>query len=160
MPTEAPVIAQLQAQAWRAAGMAELLPTPNEAQQAWSEALIAPPLASYRVLVATTDDHRELVGFAALGPSDDPDAEPTDGLVGEFAIIQTGHGHGSRLVQAIADTLSADGFERATWWLASTDDTLRSFLTGSGWAPDGAHREIGDENGHRIKQIRMLTSLV
>ena len=56
--------------------------------------------------------------------------------------------------------MRADGFERATWWVGSTDDALRSFLAGSGWAPDGAHREIGTEDGSAVlRQVRLHTGL-
>ena len=68
-------------------------------------------------------------------------------------------GHGSRLLNAVVDTIRADGFRRVTVWVNSTDDVLRAFYTDSGWAPDGAHRELdlyGDESV-RIKQIRLHT---
>ena len=71
-----------------------------------------------------------------------------------------GRGNSSRLEHAVIDTLRADGHVLARWWLRSTDDTLRAFLTESGWAPDGATREVGNEEGTvRLKQIRLHTSL-
>ena len=69
-------------------------------------------------------------------------------------------GHGSRLLNACADTLRADGFTTAAWWVLAGDDELRAFLGSAGWAPDGAHREIGSEDASiRIKQIRMRADL-
>lgn len=162
LPAEASRVAELQRDAWQDRGVAGSLPDPDEATSLWTTAILRPPLASYRVLVALDASKTVLTGFAALGPSDDPDAEPRDAMVGEFAVA-AGHrreGHGSRLLQALVDTLRADGFERVTWWLASTDDTLRAFLLGAGWAPDGAHREIGTEDGSlRLKQTRMHTGI-
>ena len=56
--------------------------------------------------------------------------------------------------------MMADGFTRATWWVPSTDDPLRRFLVSAGWAPDGAHREVGSEDGvATVKMIRMHTAL-
>lgn len=130
--------------------------------QAWFEAITRPPLASYRVLVAI-DHAAGVVGFAAIGPSDDPDAEPTDALVAEFCVHpdHLGAGHEDRLLHAVADTLRADGFVRATWWVRTDDDGTRGFLTASGWAPDGGHQEIGDEDDRlRLKQVRLHTRLV
>ncbi|SPF69233.1 Acetyltransferase (GNAT) family [Propionibacterium ruminifibrarum] len=160
MADEAERIAELQAGAWARAGLAAQLPDPAAMSAAWLSAIVAPPLATYRVLVATAQDHRTVLGFAAIGPSEDPDADPTDAVVGEFVIGRTGRGHGSRLLNAVVDTLRADGFERATWWVPTTDDDLRAFLTGSGWAPDGAHREIGPEDGSTsLRQVRLHTAI-
>ncbi len=127
----------------------------------WASAITRPPLATLRVLVAT--EAGRPVGFAAVGPSDDDDARPgQDALVAEFVIDPAAQrrGHGSRLLHAVADTLRADGFTRATWWVPSTDDPLRRFLVSAGWAPDGAHREVGSEDGvATVKMIRMHTAL-
>ncbi|SYZ34059.1 GNAT family N-acetyltransferase [Propionibacterium australiense] len=160
MADEAGRIAELQAGAWARAGLGDQLPGHAVVSATWLSAITAPPLASYRVLVATAEDHRTVLGFAAIGPSEDPDAEPTDAVVGEFVVGRTGRGHGSRLLNAVVDTMRADGFERATWWVPTTDDGLRAFLTGCGWAPDGAHREIGPEDGSvSLRQVRLHTAL-
>ncbi|WP_276697845.1 GNAT family N-acetyltransferase [Propionibacterium acidifaciens] len=160
MADEAGRIADLQTGAWARAGLAGHLPGPAAMTAKWLSAITAPPLASCRVLVSTTPDRRTLTGFAAIGPSEDPDAGPADAVVGEFVVGRTGRGHGSRLLNAVVDTMRADGFERATWWVGSTDDALRSFLAGSGWAPDGAHREIGTEDGSAVlRQVRLHTGL-
>lgn len=127
---------------------------------AWHEAITRPPLAACRVLVAVEDDR--VVGFATTLPSDDPDATAgVDGLISEFIIdpVARGRGHGSRLLNACVDTLRADGFARATTWVRSTDDAGRRFITESGWAPDGSHREIGTEDGTRMKQVRLHTDI-
>lgn len=69
-------------------------------------------------------------------------------------------GAGSRLVNAAVDTLRADGFTRATWWVRTTDDVLRAFLSEAGWAPDGAHRETGTEDEQtRVKEVRLHTDI-
>lgn len=164
MPAEAAQIAQVQyahLSTSRAAAALGGLSVP-EMTTAWFEAIVTPPLAIYRVLVAL-DEAARVVGFAAIGPSDDPDAEETDALVAEFCIHpdELDRGDEDRLLHACVDTLRADGFELAAWWLDATDDATRRVLTESGWAADGAHREIGDEDGLvRIKQIRMRTALV
>ncbi|SER49994.1 Ribosomal protein S18 acetylase RimI [Propionibacterium cyclohexanicum] len=162
MPAEATRLAALQREAWSQGGLAEFLPSPSQVANSWREAIVHPPLASYRLLVAVDAMKTEPIGFVAVGPSDDPDAGPRDGLVGEFVVSprHRGAGHGSRLLHAAVDTLAADGFVRATWWLLSNDDALRGFLTSAGWGPDGAHREIGTPDGSiRLRQIRMHTGI-
>ena len=129
---------------------------------AWQAAIARPPLASFRVLVAL-DGAGDVVGFAAVGPSDDPDAEHSDALVAEFCVRpdMRGRGHEDRLMHAVADTLRADGFTRATWWVVTDDDDTRTMLVESGWEPDGAHQEVGSEDGQlRVKQVRLHASLV
>ncbi|HEX2175041.1 MAG TPA: GNAT family N-acetyltransferase [Nocardioidaceae bacterium] len=128
----------------------------------WSEAISRPAQARNRVLVAL--DRATVVGFALTAAADDPDADPArDGQVAEF-VVDPGHqraGHGSRLVQACADTLRADRFGRATIWVTSTDDALRGFLAEAGWAPDGAHRELDltGDGSTLVKQVRLHTDL-
>lgn len=165
LPVEAATIAEIQ-RAWLATQprFAALLKELDVARmgEAWLMAITRPPLASYRVLVALSSDD-EVVGFAAVGPSDDPDAELTDGLIAEFCVHPEHRdvGHDDRLMHAAVDTLKADGFTRATWWLNADDDATRTLLTESGWAADGAHQEVGDEDEQlRIKQVRLHTSLV
>lgn len=166
LPAEAEAIGAVQLAAWRSA-YAGLLPAEvldqldaEQFAQTWRSALLSPGQARNRVLVAL--DHERVVGFAATTAADDPDADPaTDALVAEFCVHpdETRAGHGSRLLHAVADTLGADGFSRATIWLNATDDTLRGFLTESGWAPDGAHRELDlyGDGTVRVKQIRLHT---
>lgn len=165
MPHEAQRIAHLQHQAWSAdpvgaRALAQI--TLEEMAQAWSASIVRPPLATYRILVATRPDGTrlgEVIGFAAICPSDDPDADPGVGLVAEFIVDAAVPGaHADQLLNAVVDTLRADGFARATWWLASTDDRLRDFLTGAGWGPDGAHRELGDDVAV-LKQVRLHTDI-
>lgn len=165
---DAPGIAAVQVRAWRAA-YADLLPADAlaalDAEQmaaAWRASLVQPQDARNRVLVAL--ERNRIVGFAITGPATDPDCDPVaDGEVSEFSVEpdEQRKGHGSRLVQACADTLVADRFARAVTWLSSTDDALREFLAGAGWAPDGAHREL-DLHGDGtvlVKQVRLHTAL-
>lgn len=167
LPAEAEAIAAIQRRCW-AQGLAPATAAQalasvgvEEMAASWEEAITRPPLAQLRVLVAVGEDG--VTGFAALGPSDDPDAEPgEDALVAEFCIDPESQrmGHGSRLLNATIDTLRADGFSRATWWVRSDDDTLRRFLTDAGWAADGAHSEVAvDEAGPRVKLVRLHTGV-
>ncbi len=167
LPAEARAIATLQRRAWQqtlpADLLGEVLASVDLATmtESWEAAILRPPLAQFRVLVALGDER--VVGFAALGPSDDPDAEAgQDALVAEFVVdpLAQRSGHGSRLLNACVDTLRADGFHRATWWVQSNDDVLRRFLTEAGWDADGAHTEVAlAEAGPRLKLVRLHTAI-
>ena len=161
-------IAAVQVRAWRAE-YADLLPPevlgsfdPDEFAAAWQQSLAAPQDARQRVLVAL--ERNTVRGFAVTGPTGDPDGDPVaDGEVSELTVDpeQTRHGHGSRLVQACADTLRADRFATARVWLNAADDVRRAFLTSAGWAPDGAHRELDlhGDGSIRVRQVRLHTDL-
>jgi GNAT superfamily N-acetyltransferase len=164
---DAPAIAAVQVRAWRES-YANLLPAAVLAEidteafaQTWRRAIAKPPSARHRVLVAL--ERNTVVGFAATAPSEDPDGEPAAGEVVALHVDPdaTGAGHGSRLVSAVADTLRADGFSHARFWLIAGDDAVRQFLEPAGWAADGAHRQL-DLTGDGIttlRQVRLQTDL-
>lgn len=161
-PAEAADIAPIQRRAWiqewsSAETLALLAGTDlAEMTRAWHDALVRPPEATCRVLVALEGDR--VVGFAATAPSDDEDAAPGDGMVSEFAVdpVARGKGHGSRLMNAVVDTLRKDGFVAGTWWVRTTNDRLRAFLESAGWRPDGATQSFtADDEAFTVKQVRL-----
>jgi GNAT superfamily N-acetyltransferase len=127
----------------------------------WREAITNPPTSRHHVLMAVTDDPaREVVGFVSAGPATDADRWPgTDGEVYELRIMpeRTGCGHGSRLLHAIADTLTQDGFHTVCTWALEADTALRRFLESSGWAADGARGEL--DVGTSVPVVRLHTAI-
>ncbi|MFT4011107.1 MAG: GNAT family N-acetyltransferase [Nocardioidaceae bacterium] len=164
-PDDAAQIAAVQTAAWQVE-YAELLPVADLDTEAltgsWQASLARTTDARNRILVAL--ERASVRGFVLTMPSPDPDADPVaDGELTELTVHPDHQraGHGSRLVHAAIDTLRADHFSTARVWLASTDDARRAFLTGAGFAPDGAHREL-DLHGDGttlVKQIRLHTGL-
>jgi ribosomal protein S18 acetylase RimI-like enzyme len=164
---EASSLAELQRRSWATqwpADLAELMLSSvslAEMVESWRTAIERPPEAKFRVLVAT--DGTRVVGFATTMPSQDDDADQgKEGAIEVFVVDPPAQhqGHGSRLLNACADTLRADGFVRASCWVNAADDKLRMFLTAAGWAADGATREIGSEDESvRLRQVRLHTSL-
>jgi GNAT superfamily N-acetyltransferase len=160
-------IAAVQLRAWPEmyAGLvpAEAFPTDVDAVGAqWRQALAKPADARHRVLVAL--ERNRVVGFALTSPAVDPDCDPVvDGELAEVTLdpAERAQGHGSRLLQAAVDTLSADRFTRAVTWVNAGDDALLAFLTQAGWAPDTAHRELDlDGTGTTtVKQVRLHTAI-
>jgi GNAT superfamily N-acetyltransferase len=130
----------------------------SELAVVWHRSISRPPLATYRVLVAT--EGRTVVGMIAVGPSEDGDADAADGTVIDLMVSPEArrHGHGTRLVQAAVDTLRADGFTRATWWVATTADDLRGWLQAMGWEPDGVHASAEGPAG-TLKLVRLHTDI-
>jgi len=167
---DAAAIARVQLRAWPSLYAdllpADAIPSGPEAEQAaaaaWQQSLQKPGDARNRVLVAL--ERNRVVGFAITGPAGDPDRDPVaDGELSEVTIDpdERGKGHGSRLLQAAADTMAADRFSHAVTWVVAGDDALLSFLTEAGWGADSAHRELDlDGSGaFRVKQVRLHTQL-
>lgn len=162
---DADAVADLQLRSWYAEALAARLEEHGLGRDDLADAvrrgLAQPPEARRRCLVALAGP--DVVGMAYTGPATDPDGDPSvDGEIVEFLIdpAATRAGHGSRLLQACADTLVADRFTRATHWLATTDDATRTFFESAGWAPDGATRELADERtGTPLRQVRLHTAL-
>lgn len=163
---DAPAVAAVQVATWREqyAGLfdPDALPAVDEVARAWADALARPSDARNRVLVAL--ERNRVAGFAVLAPAGDPDCDPVvDGELTDLAVApgDLGRGHGSRLLQAVADTMAADRFTRAITWVNTDDDSRRRFLTGAGWAPDSAHRELDLDGSGRttVKQVRLHTAL-
>jgi GNAT superfamily N-acetyltransferase len=163
---DAEAIAAIQARAW-ATSYAGLVPAAGDLREAdfaqlWRDALTHPADARHRALVAL--ERNRVVGFAITTPATDPDCDPaTDGELMELTVDadERGKGHGSRLLQAVVDTMVADRFARAVTWLVADDDELRRFLTDAGWAPDTAHRtlDLDGTGATQVNQVRLHTAL-
>lgn len=164
---DAPAVGFVQEAIWRQV-YRDVLPhemllslTPQVFAQIWRDSLADPPEGVHRLLVAC--DGPRVVGFAAIGPSQDPDAGHTTAEITTLGVHPDarGRGHGSRLLNAAVDVLrEAGATEAVTWVLAAHDDT-RAFLTGSGFSADGAHRsrDLGG-SGEPAREVRLATSLV
>jgi len=130
----------------------------------WASSILNPPIASQRVLVAVDDDR--VVGYAAIGPSQDPDADATTAelLALEVDPDHVRIGHGSRLMAAAVDHLRANGMQTAVAWCALGDEPRRSFLQSTGWGPDSAFRDVSvgyDTDGVEVlvREVRLVTDL-
>jgi GNAT superfamily N-acetyltransferase len=112
-------------------------------------------------VAADADGERRVVGFAAFGPSGDADRwAGTDAELYELAVTdgETGRGHGSRLLNAVAATLAEDGFGTVSGWVLERDERARRFLAGAGWAADGVRRTL-DMGRVAVPMIRLHAAL-
>lgn len=133
---------------------------PDAFARTWRESLSAPPQGVHQLLVACAGD--QVVGLAALGPSQDPDAGPAAGEVTVLAVHPDARrqGHGSRLLNASVDLLAEAGAESVTLWLLTDDERTRAFLTASGFAPDGAYRDrVVSPDGDTLREVRLTAEL-
>lgn len=133
---------------------------PASFAEAWRASLEAPPAGVHRLLVACAG--AEVVGFATIGPSQDPDATPTTGELSALGVHPQARrqGHGSRLLNAAVDTLREAGAEHLTTWSLARHEETRAFLVAAGLAPDGAYRDrVVSPDGDTAREVRLVASL-
>lgn len=159
---DVPALAALQADVWRER-YASLLPapvlaglTPEALAAEWEEAIRTAPSRRHQALVAL--EGPRVVGLVSLAPAADPDLDPrTDTEVNELLVAPSARrrGHGSRLLQAVADTvrpavaadLAPDRDALLVTWLLNTEADAGRFLAIAGWAVDGATRTLALDGG-------------
>jgi ribosomal protein S18 acetylase RimI-like enzyme len=156
----------VQAAVWRAA-YGEVLPQevidqfdPASFARVWRDSLKNPPSPRHVLLVGCAGE--QVVGFAAVGPSVDPDASETSGEILALGVHPDAQrsGHGSRLLNAAVDTLRGRGFTSMSVWLLARDEGTRSFLTAAGLAPDGAYRDrVIDADETLVREVRLTSDL-
>jgi ribosomal protein S18 acetylase RimI-like enzyme len=165
-PNDVPAIGLVQATVFREAYAGRLpddvvaLFEPDAFARSWRDSLAAPPEGVHRLLVACAGD--QVVGLAAIGPSQDPDAGSAAGEVTVLAVHPDARrqGHGSRLLNASVDLLAEAGAESVTLWLLTDDERTRAFLTASGFAPDGAFRDrVVSPAGDTLREVRLTAEL-
>ena len=147
---DAAAIAAVQVHSWRAAYRG-LLPQDeldgldaDKGSATWQRILAASQWPRSGTLVAEGEDG--VVGFAALSPTRDDDADPA--LVGELAALYSlervwGTGVGRSLMTAAQAALTEAGYQRAGLWVLENNTRARRFYEAAGWAPDGAVRVDG-----------------
>ncbi|MSW80409.1 MAG: GNAT family N-acetyltransferase [Actinobacteria bacterium] len=163
-------IAAVQVRAWHQA-YAGVLPEsvladldPMHLASAWASGILNPPTTRHRLIVAIdgTSGADTVVGYAAIGPSSDPDCIDNPGTAELLALVvdpdYERQGHGSRLMAAAVEYLRADGSTEANTWVPVLDEPRRAFLLSCGWGPDSAYRDIEAE-GRIIREVRLATVL-
>lgn len=165
-PTDAPAVGVVQSAVWTQAYAGRL---PDEVialfeapafAKAWRQSLESPPEGVHRLLVARAGD--QVVGFAAIGPSQDPDAGQARGEVTAIGVHPGARrmGHGSRLLNACVDTLRGAGAEDVAIWVLADDEATRAFLVSSGLGPDAAYRDrVVSPDGDTLREVRLVASL-
>jgi GNAT superfamily N-acetyltransferase len=162
-PADSEAMAALTLASWRAQP-ADLLPadaldavTVADLATDWREAVSAPPSPRHVVLTALEGD--DVVGYALLAPSQDPDAA-ADGSSGEVVDLvvredRTRRGHGSRLLAAAVDSLRETGTGELVVWVSVGDDAFLAFLDSAGLGADGASRTLEGGPGTAVlRQVR------
>jgi len=141
-------IAEVNVRSWRQR-FTGLLPDPvldamdtRDLAMVWASGILNPPTPGHQLLVAI--DGADVVGYAAVGPCQDPDADAGTGelLALEVDPDRQREGHGSRLLAAAVDHARAGGADSIVVWCPVSDEIRRAFLQSAGWEPDSAYRDL------------------
>lgn len=163
---DAPAVGFVQALVYRDAYAAHL---PHEAieqfepqafENAWQASLAEPPSRDHLLLVACAGE--QVVGFAAVGPSPDPDAGDSAAELLTIGVRPEARrqGHGSRLLNAAVDSVRGRKRTELNAWVIGSDDGTRAFLTSAGLVPDGAHRSrVVSPEGDTVDEVRLTADV-
>jgi GNAT superfamily N-acetyltransferase len=149
--TDAFSIAAIAHRCWSARQLTGVsLPAIGVMEEAWSSAISSPPTKRHRVLVALSNG--AVVGFAAIVPLSESVDE-----ISEFLIDPdlTRRGHGSRLINAAADTSPSEVVGLSIW---SDLEALNTFLASAGWGQSDRIRTL-ESADLTLTQHRWVTSL-
>ena len=131
----------------------------------WASGLLNPPTPFSRLFVAVDDGL--CLGYAAVGPCSDPDAEDDTAELLALEVLpeHQRQGHGSRLMAAAMELLAGAGMRGAVTWCPLVDEPRRAFLQSAGWGPDTAYRDVlvgvdADGNDMTVREVRLVTALV
>lgn len=163
-------IADVNVRSWRqrfaATLPAEVLDSmdPSDIAMVWASGILNPPTVGHRLLVAV--EAADVVGYAAIGPSQDPDTEPGTGelLALEVDPEQQRLGHGSRLLTAAVEHARGGGLDTVMVWCPLDDEPRRAFLQSAGWAPDSAYRDLvvgqaPDGEDRLVREVRLVVAI-
>jgi GNAT superfamily N-acetyltransferase len=111
----------------------------------WAEAITSP---DRQTAVFIAELAGEVVGFAVVRPSPEPDANEETGELDSFYTDPKvwGQGAGRALMQAAQEFMRSVGFQTATLWTAELNHRPRRFYETAGWKLDGTtrHRSLHD----------------
>lgn len=163
-------IAEVNVRSWRqrfaATLPAEVLDAmdPSDLAMVWASGILNPPTTGHRLLVAV--EGSDVVGYAAIGPSQDPDAEAA---TGELLALEVDPelqrlGHGSRLLAAAVEHARIAGLDTVLVWCPLDDEPRRGFLQSAGWAPDSAYRDLAvgraqDGAERLVREVRLTVAI-
>jgi GNAT superfamily N-acetyltransferase len=144
---DADAIGRIQVESWRAA-YTGLMPDETVAgfdvesrQQLWRDGLARTPRPGSATFVV--ENAGEIVGFASLGASGEPDGEQEAELYAIYLHPSCwGRGIGRALLHRAEEWMRARGFRRAVLYVLEGNERGERFYRAAGWEPDGSKVDV------------------
>jgi GNAT superfamily N-acetyltransferase len=144
---DADAIGRIQVESWRAA-YTGLMPDETVAgfdvesrQQLWRDGLARTPRPGSATFVV--ENAGEIVGFASLGASREPDGEQEAELYAIYLHPSCwGRGIGRALLHRAEEWMRARGCRRAVLYVLEGNERGERFYRAAGWEPDGSKVDV------------------
>jgi GNAT superfamily N-acetyltransferase len=123
----------------------------------WAHRLAAPD-SEVRLLVATSTDTAEVIGYVGLGACRDADLADAGEVYALYVRPESWRsGVGRRLLDRATDEL-AGRYDEAVLWVLARYDPARRFYEACGWAEDGTGR-VREVKGYSVVEVRYRRAL-
>ena len=114
-----------------------------------------------KIAFVAEDREADIVGFSALGPSRDADAEPNTAEVSAIYVHPEKWrvGIGRALLFASLEEVRRREFDRVTLWVLEANQRARSFYETFGFTPDGAMKVDDHSKSFAVLEVRYCLEL-
>ncbi|MGH7794321.1 MAG: GNAT family N-acetyltransferase [Candidatus Binatia bacterium] len=114
-----------------------------------------------KIVFVAEDREGDIVGFSALGPSRDADAEPNTAEVSAIYVHpeKWRMGTGRALLSVSVDEARKHEFDQVTLWVLEANQRARSFYESFGFLPDGAMKDDDQGKGFAVREVRYRLEL-
>jgi L-amino acid N-acyltransferase YncA len=114
-----------------------------------------------KIIFVAEDREGNIVGFSALGPSRDADANPNTAEVAAIYVHpeKWKKGIGRALLSASLDQVRTREFDQITLWVLEANQRARSFYEAFGFVQDGAMKDDDQWKNFAIREVRYRLNL-
>jgi ribosomal protein S18 acetylase RimI-like enzyme len=114
-----------------------------------------------KIIFVAEDKERKIVGFSALGPSRDADANPKTAEILAIYVHpeQWRKGIGRALLSASLDQIQNGKFDQVTLWVLEGNQRARSFYESFGFTQDGAIKDDDHWKSFAVREVRYRRNL-
>jgi L-amino acid N-acyltransferase YncA len=114
-----------------------------------------------KIIFVAEDREGKIVGFSALGPSRDADANPNTAEVSAIYVHpeQWEKGIGRALLSASLDHVRKCEFDQLTLWVLEANQRARSFYESFGFIQDGAMKDDDHWKSFAVREVRYRLNL-
>jgi ribosomal protein S18 acetylase RimI-like enzyme len=109
-----------------------------------------------KIIFVAEDKERKIVGFSALGPSRDADANPKTAEILAIYVDpeQWRKRIGRALLSASLDQIQNGKFDQVTLWVLEANQTARSFYESVGFTQDGSIKDDDHWKSFAVREVR------
>lgn len=114
-----------------------------------------------KMVFVAEDSENNVVGFSALGPSRDPDADPNTAEVSAIYVNpeKWEKGIGRALLSASLDEVRKRKFDQVTLWVLEANQRARLFYESFGFVKDGTTKDDDHWKTFVIREVRYRLNL-